>query len=146
MARETRIEETKIEKKAQRRRRDVTGAERGLKLHVPEEYKDKDFTYRFVNDRPGRIRNLTEMDDYEVVSDVRLGATDGTIVNRVADTYTGEKTVLLRKPKEFYEADKAAEQAIIEKNDEKLRVATAPEGQDGKNFYNPKGRNIIGGK
>lgn len=146
MTRETRIEEGKAEKKQVRRRRETMGAERGLKLHVPEKFKDPNFTYRFVNDRPGRVQNLTTMDDWDVVSDERLGAFDGTVVKRVADTYTGEKTVLLRKPKEFYEADKAVEQAIIEKNDEQLRNPAPPEGQDPSKFYTPKGRNIIGGK
>jgi hypothetical protein len=44
-----------------------TGAERNLKLHVPEEAKDPNF-YRWVNNKPGRVKQLTQMDDYDIVS------------------------------------------------------------------------------
>src|SRR4051812_14676936 len=83
------------EVKSRRRRREGLGAERNLKLHVPEESKDPNFVYRWVNDRGGRVRQLTKMDDYEVVSASELNGGDpdptgntaeGTVMKRTADS------------------------------------------------------------
>ena len=144
--------------KARRRRREGLGAERNMKLHVPEEAKDPNFVYRWVNDRPGRVRQLTKMDDYEVVSANELNGGDpdplgntaeGTVMTRTADAGIGEKTVLLKKPREYYEADKRAEQTEIDARDAILRKG-APPSESGltskDNAYVPGGRNIIAGK
>ena len=134
------------EVKVERRRRQGLGMERGLKLHVPEEYKDPNFTYRWVNNRPGRVKQLTQMDDYEVVSsadgDIGRGVAEGTVVKRIADRSEGEEAVLLRKPRHFYEADKAEEQKLIEVRDEQIRAGALPssEGLSGSEAYVPGGR------
>ena len=146
------------EVKQQRRRRQGIGAERNLKLHVPEDAKDPNFVYRWVNDRPGRVRQLTKMDDYEVVSAAELNGGDpdplgntaeGTVMTRTADAGIGEKTVLLKKPREYYESDKRAEQKEIDARDALLRKG-APPSESGltskDNAYVPGGRNIIAGK
>jgi hypothetical protein len=149
-----RTEEVKVE----RRRRTGTGAERNLKLHVPEEYKDPNFVYRWVNNAPGRVKQLTQMDDYEVVSseDGRIdsGTSEGTVVKRTVDRNEGDEAVLLRKPRHFYEADKAEEQKLIDARDEQLRAGAAPssEGLSGSEAYVPggrqgrDGRNTVAGK
>lgn len=141
-----------------RRRREGLGAERGLKLHIPEESKDPNFVYRWVNDRPGRVRQLTKMDDYEVVSTSELNGGDpdpngntaeGTVMKRTADSGIGESAVLLKKPKAYYDADKKEEQRVIDARDEALRSGPPP-GPDGlsrqDNAYVPGGRNIVGGR
>ena len=146
------------EVKQQRRRRQGIGAERNLKLHVPEDAKDPNFVYRWVNDRPGRVRQLTKMDDYEVVSSAELNGGDpdplgntaeGTVMTRTADAGIGEKTVLLKKPREYYDADKRGEQKEIDERDKLLRKG-APPSESGltskDNAYVPGGRNIIAGK
>src|SRR5947209_2167993 len=101
------------ETKACRRRREGLGPERNLKLHVPEQSKDPNFVYRWVNDRPGRVRQLTTMDDYEVVSHAELNGGDpdpagntaeGTVMQRTGDSREGHKVVLVKKLKEYYEA------------------------------------------
>ncbi len=149
-----RVEEVKTE----RRRRQGIGAERNLKLYVPEEAKDPNFVYRFVNDRPGRVKQLTQMDDYEVVSseDGRIdsGTSEGTVVKRTVDRGQGDEAVLLRKPRHYYEADKAEEQKLLDARDEQLRAGAAPssEGLSGSEAYVPggskgrDGRNIVSGK
>lgn len=144
--------------KAQRRRRQGMGAERNLKLHVPEDAKDPNFVYRWVNDRQGRVRQLTTMDDYEVVSANELNGGDpdptaniaeGTVMRRIGDKQIGEGVVLLKKPREYYESDKKEEQAILDERDKLLRKAP-PTGERGlsseDNAYIPGGRNIIAGK
>src|SRR4051812_6176616 len=109
MSRPARTEEVKNE----RRRRQGMGAERNMKLHVPETAKDPDFQYRWVNNSPGRIKQLTEMDDYEVVSSadstIDAGKAGGTVVTRTVDRSRGDEADLLRKPRHYFEADKADE-------------------------------------
>ncbi len=140
----------------QRRRRQGTGAERNLKLHVPEEYKDPAFVYRWVNNNPGRVKQLTQMDDYEVVSSDQIdaGTSEGTVIKRTVDRSEGDEAVLLRKPRHFYEADKAEEQRLIDVRDEQLRAGagTGSEGLSGSEAYVPggvkgrDGRNVVSGK
>lgn len=131
----------------QRRRRGDSGPLAGLKLYVPEALKDPNFEYRFVNDRPGRVQQLTQNDDYDVVP--TFSAEGGGNETRVADKSSGERAVLLRKPKEFYESDKREEQKVLDERDEMLRRGAAPnaEGLNGSdNAYVPAGRNVVGGK
>lgn len=154
MARIERSEEVKVE----RRRRQGTGAERNMKLHVPESAKDPNHVYRWVNNTPGRIKQLTEMDDYEVVSSadntIDAGNAGGTVVTRTVNRTEGDEAVLLRKPRAYYEADKAEEQKLIDARDEQLRAGAAPnsEGLSGSEAYVPggrrgqDGRNIVAGK
>jgi len=149
-----RVEEVKVE----RRRRQGMGAERNLKLHVPEEAKDPNFVYRWVNNTAGRIKQLTEMDDYEIVSSedgkIDAGTSEGTVVKRTVSRSEGDEAVLLRKPRHYYEADKAEEQKLIDARDEQLRVGSAPssEGLSGSEAYVPgghrgqDGRNVVSGK
>ncbi len=141
-----------------RRRREGMGAERNMKLHVPESAKDPNFVYRWVNDRQGRVRQLTKQDDYEVVSSTELtggdaetltGTSEGTVMKRTGDSRIGESVVLLKKPRNYYENDKAEEQKAIDARDAVLRKGpvSAPDGLTSKdNAYTPGGHNIIGGK
>lgn len=153
MSRPSRMDDVKVE----RRRRTGTGAERGLKLHVPESAKDPNFVYRWVNNTPWRVKQLTQMDDYEVVSSedgkIDSGTSEGTVVKRTVDRNEGDEAVLLRKPRHFYEADKAEEQKAIDERDEQLRAGvTTSEGLHGSEAYVPggtkgrDGRNIVAGK
>ena len=137
------------EVKSRRRRREGSGAEHGMKLHVPESLKEKDFEYRWVNDRPGRIQQLTKMDDWETAPIVtEQNAGEGTVETRVVDKSAGERAVLLRKPKEFYDADKLEEQKVLDARDEAMRRAPPPssEGLNGSEAYVPGGRNIVNGR
>lgn len=142
-----------------RRRREGLGAERNLKLHVPEDAKDPNFVYRWVNDRNGRVRQLTTMDDYEVVSSSELNGGDpdptgntaeGTVMKRIGDSRIGESVVLVKKPKEYYEADKKEEQKILDVRDAALRKGPLRDGQEAispeDNVYVPGGRNIVNGR
>lgn len=133
-----------------RRRREGLGADRNLKLHVPAAFKDPNFTYRFVNDRPGRVQQMTVADDWDVVDggEAIQNESLGTTVKRTADKQTGESAVLLRKPIKFHEEDQAQKKKAIDAQEEGLRRAApaSPEGISGPESYVPNGRNIVGGK
>jgi hypothetical protein len=130
--------------KKQRRRRSDTSELRNLKLHVPKDYLDPKFSYRFVNDSPGRIQQMTQYDDWEIVQQSdenvptrRHAGKDGSGQARTA--------ILLRKPKEFFEEDKARKKAAIDEREEGLRrgVTGDPGGLSGPNAYVPGGSNTI---
>src|SRR3972149_2793042 len=88
-----------------RRRREGLGSERNLKLTVPEGVtEDGKYVTRWINNRPGRVQQLTQQDDWDVVS-VGEGSGVGSVTERAVDSYTGEKAVLVRKLKEFHDAD-----------------------------------------
>jgi hypothetical protein len=138
------------EVQAQRRRRSDSGAAAGLKLHVPADMKDPNFEYRWVNDKPGRIHQLTKQDDWDVVStdrpDQLTAAAEGSVMRRAVDKSTGDNAVLLKKPKEYYEADQREKQRPVDEMEKALRGGPAPsaEGISGSEAYVPGGKNIIG--
>jgi hypothetical protein len=133
----------------QRRRRDTLDHGRNLKLHVPESAKEPGFVYRWVNNRPGRVRDLTQADDYDIVSSEEIaGKSLGTTVERAANKFDGETMILVRKPKEFYDQDKAKDQKQLDAQEEAMRrrPPASPEGLNGPEAYIPGGKNIVNGR
>lgn len=98
------------------------------------------------------------MDDYEVVSSedgkIDRGTTEGTVVKRTVNRSEGDEAVLVRKPRAYYEADKAEEQKLIDAADEDMRngASRSSEGLSGSEAYVPggrkgqSGRNVVSGK
>ena len=130
-----------------RRRRESLGTDRNMKLAVPADFKDPNYEYRWVNDRPGRVQQL-HGEDWDVVDGTsQLDSNSiGTTVKRVSDRLSGENTVLMRKPKTYFEEDQAAKKAALDKVDEALRRGAPPssEGLAGPHSYVPGGRNTVG--
>lgn len=140
-----------------RRRRAGSEEERSLKLFVPESMKDPNFSYRWVNDRAGRVRQMTVDDDWDVVDTAKLGGdpdpskntAEGTVLSRVGDKFTGERMTLLRKPKEFYDADRKAKADRLDAVEAEMRrkPPATPDGVGAEDrAYIPGGRNIVGGR
>jgi hypothetical protein len=140
---ETRAEETT----QRRRRREDMGANRNLKLHVPENAKDPNFEYRWANDRPGRVQQFHGEDwDRVEAKDGVDSNSPGTTVTRTADRFNGENAVLLRKPKKFHEEDRALKQKPVDATEKALRHGppASAEGLSGQEAYVPGGKNIVG--
>lgn len=140
-----------------RRRREGLGADRNLKLHVPEESKDPNYIYRWVNDRPGRVRQLSTMDDYDVVSANELGggdpepeknASEGTTMTRIGDARAGEKVVLMKKLKTHFEADRKEHDDAIAAREDTMRKGKplTPDANNGDHAYTPGGKNVVNGR
>src|SRR6185295_4217371 len=134
-----------------RRRREGLGPERNLKMHVPGHDIDPNWVYRYANDRPGRIHQLTVDDDWEPAPNQRGAAGHeaaiGTGTERVVDKYTGERAILLRKPRKYHEADEAAKEQERKKGDATLRRGPLPSPNGAaEQTYVPGGRNIINGQ
>lgn len=133
----------------ERRRRASADHGQNLKLHVPENQKDPNFEYRFIRNTPGRVYQLTKQDDYDIVTSEQIASEGlGTAVERSASKTDGGTMVLVRKPKEFYDADKAKAQARIDAQEETMRrsAPAGAEGLSGPHAYVPGGRNVVGGR
>lgn len=90
-------------------------------LSIPEECRDPDYHYHWVNDVRGRVQALTTQDDYDVVtvdeleanlrrnrSDAHFTAANfggnGSTVSLAVER-DGTKAILLKKRGSFYQAD-----------------------------------------
>ena len=127
-----------------------------LDIIPPEDLDLQNYVYRWIDDRPGRLRMATEADDYDFVTTSELGrnfdpaVTDSESDERVRmfceTSANGQPvyTYLCKKPRSFWEAD----------NDEVVRMredmmagrvyrGEATEGQeqtrDEDSFYVPTG-------
>ena len=130
----------------QRRRREDLGIERLRNLAIAGR-KDPNYMYRWINDEPGRVHRLTELDDWDVVTTSDLGEahakdrTVGTGVERIVDKRTGTRAILVRKRKDYYRADKAKEQADVDANEAGIKrgLVNSPEALTGPAAYVPAG-------
>lgn len=123
------------------------------KLSIPESLKDKRLNYRWVTDRATRKMEM-EAKGYEVVSSDMLAGDDrnsgmGSVIERVVNERTTpgvEKGFLMAKPKEFYEEDKAKEQARIKELEDGIKRGDVrdPQGLSGPTSYVPAGGIKIG--
>ena len=138
-----RIEEIRA-KRRERGTVDVSGLRQNLS--IPEEYKDPRFVYRWVLDKSTRhyemkARDWEYADSEEVAQDERNSGT-GTRIERIGNERTvpkPEKVFLMRKPREFYEEDKASEQENIRQNEEGIRrgLVKNEQGQAEQGMYIP---------
>lgn len=132
---------------AQRRRRQDTGPLQGLKLHVPDGLKEEGYEYRWFNDKDGggRLHNKTVLDDWDIVKTKDIdGQGEGTPVTRnVGKMENGQtlKAYLCRKPKEWFDGDRAKAQARITEQENSLKrgVVNDPKGLSGESAYVPAG-------
>ena len=133
-------------RRAERGPMDVSGLNQ--KLSVPDDKKDPRFVYRWGLDVGNRVHDLKAKDWDVAPGETTAGdARDvgvGTVPERIGNVRTvdkPEKHILMRKPKEFYEEDKAREQAKI-KEHEKAIVRGEAKDADGKpaaGMYIPEG-------
>lgn len=123
------------EERAQRRRRTGLRDDSRLALSVPETAKDKDFEYRWVNDDGRRVQALNESDDWDFVTSADIKADERNVkegaerISRVVgrtEQGAGMRAYLMRKPKDYYQEDKAAEQAAIDETEAAMRQGVAP--------------------
>ena len=120
-----------------RRRRGATGGMR-TKLSVNEALLDRNkYEYRYINDANARVYDLTERDDWELVSDPSKSVKqDGTDIGGAVSTVVGKdeggepiRAYLVRKPKEFADADRRARDQQID--DQMNQIARGPSPDQG---------------
>ena len=124
MKRETRSEAT-----APRRRRQGSLGALKQKLTLPAGViLSPEYEYRWVNDDGLRIVNLTQNDDWDFVTQNGSSTADAKSAHkhRVGKGEAGEPlfAYLLRKPKVYYDEDKALEQRAIDEKMKQIKLGS----------------------
>lgn len=135
------------EEKQRRRRRSDMSMGRLSRLALPEDAKDPNYYYRWIDAAPGRVRQLTVEDDYDIVNQSDIGErteqdkSDGSSVERSAERSSDARMILVRKPKELYDEDYAAQQRRLDELDNIIKQggSQSPDGLHGANAYVPEG-------
>ena len=136
------------EVRAERRRKPGSVAHSGLKLHVDQEHQDSQYTYRWVNDVPGRIQQF-ESQDWDKVSNEAIAQAGGVGGGTIPTRYVGSvgagptNAVLMRKRKDWHEEDRKAHFARIDEMDKTIRNGTEQKDTDLAGAYTPNGSNSI---
>ena len=94
--------------------------------------------YRWINDEPGRVHNLTVRDDYDRVTEDMLSGPKsdrdrqiGSGLERIVEKASGKRAILVRKRREFYTEDKAKEQGAVDRQMDAIKQGMTPGGQRG---------------
>lgn len=110
----------------ERRRKRGAGVITGLKLNVDEAILDRaNFEYRWLNDKPGRIRAMTTQDDWELVEDTTQASDqEGGHIGfhaGLGENNSSMRTLLARKPKQWYEDDQREKQKPLDDIDRQIK-------------------------
>ena len=113
---------------------------------------DPAYEYRWINDDPGRVHNLTIRDDWDRVTEDMLGQRHdkdrnvGSGVERIVDKSSGKRAILVRKLKDYAISDRAKAQRRVDEIDTMIKSGEVPgttEGaeprRNGVNAYVPAG-------
>lgn len=114
--------------RTERRKKPGSTSISGLKLHIDKDKLDPAYEYRWVNDTPGRVNELYGR-DWDKVEDASIGSSAGTIPTMHVGSEGGTpiNAILMRKRKEFYEADQKERQAPLDAMDAAIRGGTIHE-------------------
>lgn len=130
---------------ARRRRNDIETV--GKRLAVNASLLDYDrFSYRFINDAPARLFQMTQQDDWDIVKQngdiVKNDSTDlGDAVSVVVGTKPDGsplRSYLCRKPRKFYDDDQKKKQTDLDEQLAQLRRGNTKAG-DLQGDYVPSG-------
>ena len=100
--------------------------------------KDENFHYVWVNNEGATIARYLQADYFPVEDEalrLAFGATkvsSGTAVEVNVDRRNGLSAILMRKPIEWYNEDKQAQQAVVDKSEEALYREKDKDGRYGK--------------
>ena len=116
-SRANRAEEVRTE----RRRKPGSIIAQGLKLHVPDTAKDDNYVYRWVNDQGQRVQQMTDNDWDPAPFEGK------STESRVVGTDSGKPTkgLLMRKRKDWHQADQKEKRANLAETDKAIQRGTA---------------------
>lgn len=121
--------------KAERRRRKGMGNRARLKLSLPPHLEnDPNYRYYWAADRPGRIEQLTQYDDYDFVTDDEAAEDGrntglGKRIERHADVDKFGNPVrhfLLRKPIDYHREDQREKRERIDRTMAAIKRGKTP--------------------
>ncbi len=138
------VRENRAEQVAgERRRRKDMSVNAHLRFSIPDHLRDdKRYRYHWLVDRPGRIEQKTKYDDWDFVEEAELAADGrqtgaGTRIERHAgvDQYGNpQRAYLVRKLREYDEADKAAAQKRLDQRMAAIKRGKTP-GETGQTIH-----------
>lgn len=130
-----------------RRRTGQFDASLNQRLPIDESLLDPNFTYRWFNDEPGRIRKYTTHDDWDAVTADEVAG--GEVQHYVGHHPDGTPLFarLHKKPKVYHEADQNAKIAKSREEEQELlrRVPTPAGGLDDKGYTTADLNRVSGG-
>lgn len=103
------------------------------------------YEYRWINDDGGRLIDMTQNDDWDIVSnnggtvklDARLGGSAvATVVGKQANG-NAMMAYLCRKPKDWYEEDQAEKSEILDRQLAQLRRGNDADGGSQSDYVRP---------
>lgn len=146
------ITKRQSQEKTERRKRVGQGLSSRLKLHVPEEIKDKNYEYRWINDDGNRIYDKTKHDDWDPVSAddkneiADAGSIDSIVSKRVGTNEAGQpiKAILCRKLKKYCDEDRREKRQQREAVMEQINHGSTPgaDTSENENMYLKKEHGI----
>lgn len=110
----------------ERRRKPGSATNNGIKLALDQSQLDPNYHHRFVRSDPARVRQLIAQ-DYDPVSN-SAAKPDSTGMGSVPTALGGldeagkpYDLILMRKPKDWHEADQKEKMKPLDENDEAIR-------------------------
>lgn len=134
--------------RTERRKKPGATSVSGLKLHIDKGKLDPAYEYRWVNDTPGRVNQLYHQ-DWDKVEDPTISSSAGTVPTQHVGSEAGVpiNAVLMRKRREYYDADQKEKQAPLDAMDAAIRGGTIHEQASpelaGSVAYTPDGSNTL---
>ena len=131
------------EVRQERRRKPGSTVDYGVKLGVPEEHLDRNtYEYRWANDTGNRVAGL-KADDWDPAP-----IEGRSVEKRHVGTDSGKpnSAVLLRKRKDWYDADQKEKRKPLDEMDKAIKRGTAHRAESdlsGDTSYTPNGANTI---
>lgn len=134
---------------ARRRRNDMETV--GKRLAVNTSLLDYDrFSYRFINDAPARLFQMTQQDDWDIVTqNGAIVKSDSTDLGDAVSVTVGTKpdgsplrSYLCRKPRKFYDEDQKKKQTDLDEQLSQLRRGNTKAGDLQGDYVPPGGIRI----
>ena len=116
------VKRNKVMNRARRRRKGGNPQDYRRRLLMDMQKKHPEFQYRWVLDRPGRIRAM-HADDYDIVTDAHVDPDgEGGNVSATAGTnhYQADNMILMRKYKPWYDDDQKEKLKPVEELDAQI--------------------------
>jgi hypothetical protein len=138
------------EERRERRKKPGSTTHYGMKLHIDKDKLDPNYEYRWANDKTGRVQQLhgEDWDPVKGLEGVNNGV--GTVPTQFVGTTEEGKpldAVLMRKHKEWYDADQREKRKPLDEMEAAIRGGVGKEKNTEQDLegvaYTPGGVNII---
>lgn len=116
-------------KEQRRKRNDIDTVGKRLAVHTAA-LDFENFKYRWINDAPARVFQMTKQDDWDILTpegevikddNTDLGSAVSVVVGKDPNSHQPLRAYLCRKPVKWYEEDQMQKQTDLDEQLEQLR-------------------------